>query len=143
MKAIDTLEPDFKATVEEIIAEVEAVTLRKWGVPEGRRTIAYQNHLYAQGRSDPGQIVTNAKGGESAHNFGLAADIVPMKADGSDFDWNAPDDLFNVLAVVSQRKGMTAGYYFKSMKGGDPDHIEDPRWKQAQADWRAGKLHVA
>ena len=143
MKAIDTLEPEFKIIVLAILSEVEAVTLRKWGVAQGRRTIAYQDHLYAQGRTAHGDIVTNAKGGQSAHNFGMAADIVPMKADGSDFDWNAPDDLFNVLAVIAQKHGMTAGYYFKSMKGGDPDHIEDPRWKQAQADWCAGKLTVS
>ena len=37
-----------------------------------------QDHLYAQGRTDPGKIVTNAKGGQSAHNYKLAYDIVPM-----------------------------------------------------------------
>ena len=37
-----------------------------------------QDHLYAQGRTEPGKIVTNAKGGQSAHNYRLAYDIVPM-----------------------------------------------------------------
>lgn len=40
------------------------------------RTIAEQNALYAQGRTKPGKIVTNAKGGLSYHNYGLAVDIV-------------------------------------------------------------------
>jgi peptidoglycan L-alanyl-D-glutamate endopeptidase CwlK len=31
--------------------------------------------LYAQGRTAPGNIVTNAQGGQSNHNFGLAWDI--------------------------------------------------------------------
>jgi peptidoglycan LD-endopeptidase CwlK len=40
------------------------------------RTIEEQNELYAQGRTKPGKIVTNAKGGQSFHNYGLAFDIV-------------------------------------------------------------------
>lgn len=34
-----------------------------------------QNKLYAQGRTIPGKIVTNAKGGQSWHNYRLAFDI--------------------------------------------------------------------
>jgi peptidoglycan LD-endopeptidase CwlK len=37
-----------------------------------------QNALYAQGRTAPGRIVTNAKGGESFHNYGCAFDFVPI-----------------------------------------------------------------
>ena len=33
-----------------------------------------QDRLYAQGRSTPGDVITNAKGGESYHNWGLAFD---------------------------------------------------------------------
>lgn len=40
------------------------------------RTIAEQDDLYAQGRTKDGRIVTNAKGGQSIHNYGLAFDIV-------------------------------------------------------------------
>jgi peptidoglycan L-alanyl-D-glutamate endopeptidase CwlK len=40
------------------------------------RTFAEQDALYAQGRSKPGAKVTNAKGGQSYHNYGLAIDIV-------------------------------------------------------------------
>ena len=36
------------------------------------RTIKEQDDLYAQGRTKKGKIVTNAKGGQSIHNFGLA-----------------------------------------------------------------------
>lgn len=42
---------------------------------EGLRTIQEQNALYEQGRSKPGKIVTNARGGYSYHNYGLAFDI--------------------------------------------------------------------
>jgi len=38
-----------------------------------------QDHLYAQGRTIQGSIVTNAKGGQSAHNYRLAYDVVPVR----------------------------------------------------------------
>lgn len=41
----------------------------------GTRTYAEQNELYALGRTKPGSKVTNAQGGESNHNFGLAWDL--------------------------------------------------------------------
>lgn len=37
-----------------------------------------QNDLYAQGRVRPGSIVTNARGGYSYHNFGVAFDVCPI-----------------------------------------------------------------
>lgn len=37
-----------------------------------------QNALYAQGRSKPGPKVTNAKAGQSFHNFRCAFDFVPI-----------------------------------------------------------------
>ena len=38
-----------------------------------------QNSLYSQGRTKKGSIVTNAKAGESFHNYRLAFDIVPLR----------------------------------------------------------------
>ena len=37
-----------------------------------------QNALYAQGRTIPGKIVTNAKGGQSFHNWKVAFDFCPI-----------------------------------------------------------------
>jgi peptidoglycan L-alanyl-D-glutamate endopeptidase CwlK len=48
-------------------------------ITDGYRSIAEQNALYAKGRTKPGPLVTNAKGGSSLHNYGLAIDIVPVK----------------------------------------------------------------
>lgn len=39
------------------------------------RSYREQDELYAQGRTKPGPKVTNAKGGYSNHNFGIAWDI--------------------------------------------------------------------
>lgn len=41
----------------------------------GHRTWEAQDALYAIGRTKPGRPVTKAKGGESNHNHGLAADV--------------------------------------------------------------------
>ncbi len=43
-------------------------------ITEDIRTISKQNELYNSGRSTAGHIITNAKGGESYHNYGLAID---------------------------------------------------------------------
>jgi len=41
----------------------------------GNRTYAEQDALYAQGRTAPGNVVTNARGGYSNHCFQVAFDI--------------------------------------------------------------------
>jgi peptidoglycan L-alanyl-D-glutamate endopeptidase CwlK len=43
------------------------------------RDVAEQDRLYAQGRTAPGSKVTNAKGGQSFHNYRLAYDVVPLR----------------------------------------------------------------
>ena len=58
----------------------------------GTRTYAQQSALYAQGRNgNKGPKVTNAKAGQSWHNFGLAWDVGIFKggaylADGPEYD---------------------------------------------------------
>lgn len=42
------------------------------------RDFESQNALYAQGRTTAGKIVTNAKAGQSFHNFRVAFDFVPV-----------------------------------------------------------------
>ena len=61
-------------------------------VVQGFRTTEEQEGLYAQGRSNPGKIVTNARGGESFHNYGLAIDIAFIKDDGS-IDFNVSEEI--------------------------------------------------
>ncbi|OMD19946.1 hypothetical protein BJP48_31600 [Paenibacillus odorifer] len=66
------------------------------GVPivitQGLRTIAEQDALYSQGRTKSGSIVTNAKGGYSYHNFGLAVDFVLLLPNGSSVSWDMNRD---------------------------------------------------
>lgn len=63
------------------------------------RSFEEQNELYAQGRTKPGNIVTNAKGGESWHNWRCAFDIVFVKGDTItyDGDWELVGEIGKVL----------------------------------------------
>src|SRR5258706_8285714 len=60
------------------IAEFVGQSDISFRVTQGMRTWTEQDALYAQGRTIPGSIVTQAKGGESWHNLGCAIDFVPM-----------------------------------------------------------------
>ena len=48
-------------------------------IASGLRSSALQDKLYAQGRTSPGAIVTNVRGGYSWHNHGLAFDVAVLK----------------------------------------------------------------
>ncbi|MEK3987469.1 M15 family metallopeptidase [Paenibacillus sp. FSL K6-3166] len=85
------------------------------GVPilitQGLRTIAEQDALYAQGRTKPGAIVTNARGGYSYHNYGLAVDFALLLPDGSSVSWDMNRDGDNDcttdwLEVVREAKSL-------------------------------------
>lgn len=43
------------------------------------RDVESQNALFAQGRTTPGAIVTNARGGQSFHQYRVALDVVPLQ----------------------------------------------------------------
>jgi len=73
------------------------VTFRSWDE---------QDTLYAQGRTIPGSIVTDAKGGESYHNFGLAFDCAPVT--NGLIDWDATDK-FNKMGILGQQVGLEWG----------------------------------
>ncbi|MDP4106888.1 MAG: M15 family metallopeptidase [Bacillota bacterium] len=60
-------------------------------VTEGFRSVDEQNRLYQQGRTTSGNIVTNAKGGESYHNYGLAIDFA-LKTPSGNVIWDRQYD---------------------------------------------------
>lgn len=82
-----------------VIMAAATVLIERWyarGVPilitQGLRTIAEQDALYAQGRTKPGSIVTNAQGGYSYHNYGLAVDFALLLPNGSSVSWDMNRD---------------------------------------------------
>ena len=76
---INTLHPKIRKEVLELYTKANNLELGK-GVrlrfSYTTRTNEEQNKLYSQGRTTKGIKVTNAKGGQSIHNYSLAFDIV-------------------------------------------------------------------
>lgn len=68
------------------------------------RTDVEQAALYAQGRTTAGHVVTDAPAGQSAHNYGLAIDIVPI-VNGKP-DWNGKDPVWQTLGEIGERVGL-------------------------------------
>ena len=93
-RRIAKLSPAIQPQVLEFVnaAHEQGIKLR---VTQGHRSFDEQEKLYAQGRSEPGKIVTYARGGESSHNHGLAIDVVPL-VQGQP-DWNADWDHIGTL----------------------------------------------
>ena len=75
-RSLDDLHPHVKKLAESFIETCSAEEIEILIYSTYRDNIA-QNALYARGRSRAGKIVTNAKGGESYHNYRLAFDFVP------------------------------------------------------------------
>ena len=89
------LDPEFAkklARFEVALAKQGIRVVLTWGY----RSIKDQNELYAKGRTAPGNIVTNAYGGYSWRNFGLAADYAFI-IDGK-VTWTGPWDKFGKVA---------------------------------------------
>src|SRR5690349_7601657 len=85
---IAELHPEAREPFLNFILEAEQALGITLVVVQGLRTWAQQQAIYDQGRTKPGEIVTKAKPGQSYHNYGLAIDAVPYKADSKTLDWN-------------------------------------------------------
>ena len=77
------------------------------------RDMESQAALYAQGRTKPGKKVTNAKPGQSYHNYGVAIDFVPI-VHGKP-DWNNIDN-FRKIAEVAKKHGFEWAGDWKTFK---------------------------
>jgi len=93
----------------------------------GYRSPEQQQALYNQGRTSPGKIVTNAKSGQSAHEYYAAVDIWIMSENNKTIDWNNKNFPKIIKEEVEKIKGLTWGGNFKSIK--DMPHIELTNWK--------------
>ena len=74
------------------------------------RDFESQRALYAQGRTKPGRIVTNADAGFSYHNYGVAFDFVPI-VNGKCI-WN-DDQLWAKCGLVAREVGLEWGGHWK------------------------------
>jgi hypothetical protein len=113
----------------------------EWAPYQGLRTFTEQDQLYSQGRSSPGKVVTNAQGGESAHNYGCATDWCLWDAKGAP-SWPSKDDpKWTEYVQAVEKVGLKAGADF-----GDEDHNElkiDCSWKHILVAFNQNGLRAA
>lgn len=84
------------------------------------RSFEESDRLYAQGRTTPGEIVSNAKGGQSWHNYGLALDF-HLQINGKDV-WDQNNPNWKVVVNIFKAHGFTWGGDWKGFK--DYPHLE-------------------
>lgn len=85
-RSLDDLTPTMKDKCLQFIAKCKEVGIDVI-ITSTYRDFESQDALYAQGRTKPGAKVTNARGGESYHNYRIAFDFCPIvngKAQWSD-----------------------------------------------------------
>lgn len=96
----------------------------------GTRTYAEQDALFAQGRTKPGPRVTNARGGFSSHNFGIAWDIGIFE----DGDYQEESPLYAKAGKIGRDMGLEWGGDWKTIP--DQPHFQC-RTGKTLADLRA------
>lgn len=104
---MQTLQPALRPIATTFLEQCEAA-----GIPceivQGTRTFAEQQTVYDQGRTTPGAVVTNAKPGDSYHQYGLAFDVVPTAYKNLP-DWNPTGPLWSRIGAIGQGLGLEWG----------------------------------
>lgn len=124
--AIATLLPQVKPYARALLnaAAKRGITLI---VTSALRTYEQQNDLYAQGRTKPGKIVTNAPAGYSNHNFGLAFDVTIFEK--GEPVWESP--IYQTVGAIGKNLGL--------MWGGDWASIDDEPHFELYPPWAHGE----
>jgi peptidoglycan L-alanyl-D-glutamate endopeptidase CwlK len=121
-KVIVTLLPEVQPYARALVtrATQHGITIK---VISGLRTYEEQNDLFAQGRTRPGRIVTNARAGFSNHNFGIAFDIGVFE--GSKYLDDSPK--YKAVGVLGMDLGLEWGGNWKTIV--DQPHFQlRPKW---------------
>ena len=118
-KAIARLHPQVGGLIRKFINDVYTKHQVQLVIVQDYRTYAQQDALYAKGRTASGNIVTNAKGGQSNHNFALAVDVFPLWDDGQ-LHMDGKSDAKNIkilkkIAPVGKSIGLEWGGDWKSI----------------------------
>ncbi|MGE8064800.1 M15 family metallopeptidase [Pseudomonas sp. NPDC089569] len=119
---IDTLLPEVRPYA---IALIQKAALNgiKIKIISGLRTYAEQDALYAKGRPDNPPKVTNAKGGQSNHNFGIAFDVGVFE--GNAYLTDSPK--YKAVGALGMDLGLDWGGNWKTFK--DEPHFQlRPTW---------------
>jgi peptidoglycan L-alanyl-D-glutamate endopeptidase CwlK len=93
--------------------------------PQGAyRSFEEQDRLFAKGRTAPGKKVTGARGGESWHNYGVAADLA-FYNEGGNITWPETGDyarLWTRYGELAKQQGLRWGGDWTGLV--DRPHIE-------------------
>lgn len=99
----------------------------------GYSTFQEQDALYSQSRTAPGPRVTNAKGGQSTHNYAIAFDSCFRGVDPYLAKHPNGENIWRDVALFGQQLGLMSGVNFPEL--GDTDHLEN-RYKMNIAQLR-------
>jgi peptidoglycan LD-endopeptidase CwlK len=127
-KSIQTLLPDVQPLARALVQKAAASGIEV-KVISALRTYAEQDALYAQGRTTPGNKVTNARGRYSNHNFGIAFDIGVFS--GTKYLPDSPK--YKAVGVIGIDLGLEWGGNWSSIV--DQPHFQlRPSWASALSE---------
>lgn len=92
----------------------------------GLRSYAEQDALYAQGRTRAGKKVTNARGGYSNHNFGIAFDVGLFERN----QYLGESPLYKAVGALGEELGLEWGGNWRTL-------VDQPHF-QLRPDWAIG-----
>lgn len=122
-KHLDSLLPKVRPLFVQLLDHLQEHFEPKGITPKfiaGTRTFAEQEALFAKGRTAPGPRVTNARGGFSNHNYGIAVDIGLFTKEGRYLE-NSPFYL-EIGDVVAKFPQLEWGGSWKSIT--DEPHVQ-------------------
>lgn len=116
--------PRLESLADKLIAECKSQGYTI-GIAETFRTVAEQDALYAQGRTKPGSIVTNAPGSSysSMHQWGIAFDFYRNDGQGA---YNEDGNFFVKVGAIGKSIGLEWGGDWTSIV--DKPHFQLPDW---------------
>jgi len=121
-RIVAALLPDVRPIARTLVHHAASAGIRI-KIISGLRTFAAQDALFAQGRTRPGRKVTNARGGFSNHNFGIAFDIGVFE--GTRYLPESPK--YNAVGALGIELGLEWGGNWKSFV--DAAHFQlRPAW---------------
>ena len=129
MRDIALCHPRLQVLAAELLEECRKENL-KIQIGETLRTKEEQDALYAQGRTKPGKIVTNAKGSSysSFHQWGTAFDFFRNDGTGA---YNESGGFFDRVGAIGISLGIEWGGTWKSIV--DKPHFQLPDWGSTTA----------
>jgi peptidoglycan L-alanyl-D-glutamate endopeptidase CwlK len=105
-RKIDDLHPKVAIMCKKFIAECDKQDIDIL-ITSTYRDGESQTALYAQGRTKPGNIVTNAKAGQSFHNWKCAFDVVPLRNGKPVWGTTGKDlELWNKVGAIGESVGL-------------------------------------